>query len=157
MSRMYGDPDELDRLAVRLRQRAAEVREQAADHQRRGQAARWVSVSAQAYRDQVGRDRARADRIADELDAVADATVAHAQEVRETIALIARIEEQVTDWFAGAVERLKDLAPLVGGPLLKAAVEAPWAHWPVQPGNLPAPGDRRWLEIGDFMRGRGVL
>ncbi|MGI5145120.1 WXG100 family type VII secretion target [Plantactinospora sp. CA-294935] len=157
MLRMYGDPDELDRLAGRLRQRAAEVRERAADHERQGQAARWVSVSAQAYRDQVGRDRRQADQVADELDAVADAVVAHAQEVRELIALIARIEEQAKAWFAATAERMKELAPLVGGPLMKAAMEAPWAGWPVQPGNLPASGDQRWLEVGDFLRGRGVL
>ncbi|MDG4787125.1 hypothetical protein O7626_14500 [Micromonospora sp. WMMD1102] len=157
MLRMYGDPDELDRLAGRLRQRAGEVRERAADHERQGHTARWVSVSAQVYRDRVTQDRRRADQTADELDRVADAVVAHAQDVRELIARIARIEEQVTGWFDSAAQRLRDLAPLAGGPLLKAAVEAPWAGWSVQPGNLPASGDRRWLEVGEFMRGKGVL
>lgn len=153
---LYGDPDELDRLAGRLRSRAGEVREQTADHERRGRSARWVSVSAQSYRDRVAQDRVRADRVADDLDRVADTVVAHAQEVRELLALIARIEDEVTGWFETAAQRLRDYAPLAGGPLLKAAVEAPWAGWPFQPGNLPASGDRKWLEVGEFMRGKGL-
>ncbi|MEE6258081.1 WXG100 family type VII secretion target [Plantactinospora sonchi] len=154
---MYGDPDELDRLAGRLRRQAAQVRQMAADHEREGRNARWVSLAAQSYRDRLGQDRARADLAADELDGVADALVAHAREVRDRIALIARIEDQVTGWFSTTVQRLREVAPLAGGPLLTVATELPWAGWPFQPGRLPASGDRQWLEVGEFMRGKGIL
>ncbi|MDW5327199.1 hypothetical protein [Plantactinospora sp. KLBMP9567] len=97
-------------------------------------------MSRQSYRDRVAQDRARADRVADDLDRVADTVVAHAQEIRELLALIARIEDEVTRWFETAAQRLRDYAPLADGPLLKAAVDAPWAAWPFQPGNLPASG-----------------
>jgi hypothetical protein len=158
---MYGDPDELDRLARRLSARAAAVRAHADDHVRRGQAAHWMSSSAQAYRDRVARDRVGADRAAVELERAAAALRAHAQQVRETVAMIARYEREATAWFehrAGSVlhtaENVVDTAGRAVGRLI---ADAPWSTWPIGPDNLPGPGDRRWLDVGRFMRGKGVL
>lgn len=92
------DPDELDRLAARLAGRAEQVRRCATDHRHAGEAARWVSSSARAYRDQVARDTANVDRAAGELERAAAVLRAHAQRVRETIAEIAQVEAAVTGW-----------------------------------------------------------
>jgi uncharacterized protein YukE len=158
---LYGDPDALDRLAGRLRERAGEVRRHADEHVRSGQAARWVSVAAQTYRDRIGQDRQDADRVAAELERAADALCAHAQRVRETLALIARYEREATAWFERQAASLRDAAEDVvdtAGRLVRKVVhEVPWSTWPVGPHNLPAPGDMRWLEVGRFMRERGVL
>ena len=86
---MYGNPDELDRLAAQLRQRAEVVRMSGRHHERVGQAARWVSTSASAYRSVASQDRARTDVAADALDAAAAALSRHADTVRERIAMIA--------------------------------------------------------------------
>jgi hypothetical protein len=157
----YGDPDALDRLAQRLQARAADVRQHNDDHVRQGQAARWVSVAAQAYRDRIAKDGADADRAAAELERAAVVLRAHAQHVRETIALIAKSEQAVIAWFdrevrslAHTVEDAVDSAEWV----IKALVnDPPWHTWPIGPHNLPATGDVKWLEVGNFMRMQGVL
>jgi methyl-accepting chemotaxis protein len=153
---MYGDPDELDRLAARLRQRATEVREQAAEHVRRGQRAHWVSASAERYRERLTRDLAQADRVADEIDRAAAALTAHAREVRETLARIAQAERDTVHWFEHAArtfaERVERLADH-----LRHALQPPWHGWQYQPGRLPAPGDRQWLDVGRYMRAKGAF
>jgi hypothetical protein len=158
---MYGDPDELDRLAGMLNTRAATVRRDADDHVRRGQSAHWVSSSARAYRDRVARDRVTVDRAAADLDGAAAALRAHAQRVRETVALIARYERQATEWFDRQARSLVDTAEGVAdtaGRMVKHLVaDPPWSTWPIGPHNLPAPGDLGWLEAGRFLRGKGVL
>ncbi|GAB1693502.1 WXG100 family type VII secretion target [Krasilnikovia sp. M28-CT-15] len=158
---MYGDPEELDRLAGQLRAHAAEVREHAADHVRQGQVARWVSSAAQSFRDRIVEDQREADRTAADLERAADLLQQHAQEVREKLALIAKFEHEVSAWFHHQVRSLRDEAEQVvdaAGRLLKRAVtEPPWSGWPIGPTNLPPSGDMRWLEVGGFMRGQGVL
>ncbi|GEM_PF-6408115 len=161
MAMGYGDPDELDRLAQRLVGRADEVRERAADQVRQAYAAHWVSAEAQRYRDRVAQDRAEADRAAGELERAATALRAHAQEVRETLAHIARLERDTVDWFehqlrgvAGRVEHAMDAA----GRLVSRLVhDVPWSDWRYTPENLPASGDRQWLEVGRFLQSKGVL
>jgi hypothetical protein len=154
---IYGDPDALDRLAVRIRTRADEVRQRAADHVRQGETARWVSVSASAYRSRIAQDRRRADQSADDLERAAAALTAHAQEVRETIARIARAERAAVDWFERQASGLADrVEHAVIDPLKRAVTTAPWSGWPYQPGNLPASGDRAWLDVGRLIRDRGT-
>jgi hypothetical protein len=97
---IYGDPDELDRLAGRLRSRADGVRRITDDHVTRGNAAHWQSVSAQTYRDRLVRDGAEAERVAEHLEQAAAALQAHAQEVRDLVAIIERTEHEVSEWLA---------------------------------------------------------
>ncbi len=159
--RLYGDPDSLDQLANRLTSRAGEIRQHAADHQRQGQAAHGVSAAAQAYRDRVAADRADADRAAAELAHAAELLRAHAQRVRETIALIDRYEREVTSWFEHQARSLahtvEDVVDSAGRAVKRLVEDVPWGTWPVGPGNLPAPGDARWLEVGEFMRRQGAI
>jgi hypothetical protein len=95
----YGDPDDLDLLARRLAADAQQVRDAAAGAVRAAQAARWVSASAQRYRDVVAQDARRADDVADGLDNAAALLRAHADHVREIGASLARLEHTAADWF----------------------------------------------------------
>lgn len=151
----YGDPDELDRLAGTLRTRAEEIRQRADDQMTRARAAQWVSVSADAYRDRLAGRRTEAHDTADGLDRAADALVAHAQEVRERIAAIARIEEAVTNWFSRQASELVE--GVRSGMQRVVSGEPPWSGWRFTPQSLPPPGDKGWLEVGEFMRGKGLL
>ena len=158
---MYGDPGELDRLAYRLRRHASEVREHAAEHVRLGQVARWVSSAADSYRDRINRDAVEADRAATDLERAAELLYAHAEEVREKLAEIGRIEQAARTWFEGQARSLMDTAEHVvdaaGGLVKRIVHDPPWRTWPIGPHNLPASGDMRWLEVGGFLRGQGVL
>ncbi len=148
-----GDPDELERLADLLMARAGLVRQHAADHQRQGNTARWVSVSADAYRARVARDAAGCDRAASELEQAAAVLRKHAEQVRHVLAQIAQFEREVTGWFTRHANWLENAA----GTVTEALGGPPWAGWPVSPDNLPGSGDPRWLEVGRFMRGQGVI
>ena len=152
---LYGDPDELDRLAAQLLEHAARARQHAADHARRAQNTRWVSTAADACRARLAADRTDVDRATERLEQAAAALRAHAQQVRHTVVLIARYEREVTDWFAHQLSSLGHGLESAGRTLSRAG--APWLSWPIGPHNLPAPGDRRWLEVGTFLRGQGVL
>ncbi len=151
----YGDPDELDRLACKLRSRAADVRTHASDQVRRAGSARWVSDAAEAYRNELAGRCRDADRAAAGLERAATALEAHAQEVRERLATISRIEQQVSDWFSRKAHEVKDA---VEGLVRKVSDGEPqWSGWPYTPQSLPPTGDKRWLDVGEFMRRQGVL
>lgn len=133
---MYGSPAALESLAKRLETQADRVREQAADHVRRGGAAEWVSVAAATYRARITEDRTRAENAAAQLDAAAAALRAHAQEVRETVALIAKIEREVSGWVtrttSAAADFVEDLVDAIPA--------------------LPPAGDLGWLDFASFLR-----
>lgn len=155
MDLLYGDPDELDRLAGVLRARADAVRAESDQQVARAQASRWVSVSADAYRDRLAGRRGEAYGVAEGLEEAAAVLVGHAQEIRDRVAAIARIEQEVTDWFGRRATELADVVRsgvrrLVDG-------ELPWSGWPYTPQSLPPRGDKGWLDVGQFMRGKGVL
>jgi ABC-type transporter Mla subunit MlaD len=151
----YGDPDELDRLAGVLRARAAAVRREAEDQVARAQAVRWVSTSAGLYRQRLAQRRAEADRVAENLEGAAAALRAHAQEVRELLAAIARAEHEVSEWFARTAREVADVVETVVRRVARG--DLPWSGWPYTPQTLPPPGDKGWLAAGEFLRGRGVL
>ncbi len=158
---MYGDPAALEELAAVLSRRADEVRQHCDGYIRAGRAAHWVSTAADEYRRHVEHEGVRMLRAADALDDAAAGLRAHAGQVREALAEIARMEHAATEWFE---ERLRDLrddavdafdAARRGISVL--VPEAPWRTWPVTPLDLPGPGDKGWLEVGRFLRRQGVL
>ncbi|WP_026423407.1 WXG100 family type VII secretion target [Actinokineospora inagensis] len=168
----YGDPDELDRLAGQVEQRAEEVRRHGATMVGQASAMRWKSIAADRCRAAVADDRKALDTVATRLDEAAAALRKHAQQVRELIAAIKHIADTVVNWFHSAVDRfnqavdrfnqaVSDMAHAVanglgfGGPAPQPP-RPPWEGWQYQPGNLPPAGDKQWLDVGQFMRARGV-
>jgi hypothetical protein len=167
----YGNPDELDRLAVQIGRHAADVRTRGSEMDARARAMQWKSVAADRARETVTGDRRQLDETAQRLDEAATLLRRHAQEVRETIAKIKMFEQAVVSWFHSAVRAfdhaVDEFDNLVSG-IARGVVRwvegghpepptPPWQSWPHQPDNLPPPGDKRWLEVGEFMRKRGVI
>ncbi|GAA3008385.1 hypothetical protein [Actinokineospora diospyrosa] len=168
----YGDPDELDRLAARIEQRADEVRTHGATMVRQAAAMRWKSIAADRCREAVAGDRKALDAVATKLDEAAAVLRRHAQQVRELIAAIKRIADAVVNWFNNAIDRfnravdrfkevMKDIANAVASGLgisgsPPSPPRPPWEGWQYQPHNLPAAGDKQWLDVGNFMQARGV-
>ncbi|MGH3867818.1 MAG: WXG100 family type VII secretion target [Pseudonocardiaceae bacterium] len=167
----YGDPDELDYLAVQIGRRADEVRDRARVMDAQARAMRWKSVAADRARHIVTDDRRKLDESARRLDEAAVLLRRHAQEVRETIATIQRIEREVTDWFDGAIKKFNNavteftnlaedaargVARWVTGEQPERPKE-PWQGWPYQPRNLPPSGDKQWLQVGEFLRKQGKM
>ncbi|GAA3021676.1 WXG100 family type VII secretion target [Actinokineospora globicatena] len=168
----YGDPDELDRLAGRVEQHAEEVRGHGSTMVRQAQAMRWKSIAADRCRETVANDRKALDAVATKLDEAAAALRRHAQQVRELIAAIKRIGEAVVNWFNGAINRfnqavdrfnqaVRDIANAVASGLgiggsPPQPPRPPWEGWQYQPHTLPPAGDKQWLDVGTFMRARGV-
>lgn len=159
---MYGNPDELDRLAKQIDQHAEELRRRASDMVSKAAAMQWKSTAADACRNAIGNDRGTLDSVAERLDQAGTALRKHAQEVREKIAEIGRIEHAVTGWFHDRIHDLERVGKGVESGVehalgLGGSAGAPWRSWPHQPGNLPPSGDKAWLDVGDFMRRQGVL
>ncbi|EWC60573.1 hypothetical protein UO65_4145 [Actinokineospora spheciospongiae] len=168
----YGDPDELDRLAGQIEQRAEEVRKHGRDMDTQARGMRWKSIAADRCRETIAADRKKLDATADKLDAAAAALRQHAQQVRELIAAIKRIGEQVVNWFNGAIDRFNqavesfknavaDVARGVGDALgfggdSPQPPRPPWEGWKYQPNSLPPFGDKQWLDVGEYMRAQGV-
>ena len=159
----YGDPDALDGLARRLERDASAVRAQARALVVAAEATAWEGAAAQAFRRSVDGDAARVARAADRLDEAASELRRHADEVRAQLARLRALEQAVTGWFDDQASRLEQAAravvdavtdPLDG--LRRAVADPPWSSWPWRPDRLPAPGDRAWLEVGEFLRARGV-
>jgi len=149
----YGDPDQLDRLAKVVEGHAAAIRQATTDQLAAAGRARWVSDSAQDYRDLLDAKCREADRAASGLEAAAAVLRTHARQVRQLLAAIDRIERAVTEWFSAVGRKLESLVESgQSGP-----VAPPWLDWPYHPGSIPPPGDRRWLDVGRFMRSVGVM
>lgn len=151
---LYGDPEELDRLAGVLREQAALVRASVVDHRRTAQSAPWMSVSADAYRAVMGKEVGRVETAAEHLDDAADALFRHAEVVRERLAMIARAEEAVRDWLEAHWQSAQRLAAEMAGtlvefvdPLVRRFVENPWAGLPFDPFALPPTGEAGWLGV----------
>jgi hypothetical protein len=133
----YGDPDELERLARRVRGQALEVRERAVRARAAAHAARWHSVARERFIAEVEDRVRRVEGAADLLGQAADRVDEQAAAVREVLAGIRAAQGAVLGWVAEA----------------KAAAEYAVAGGVPE---LPPPGDRRWLEVADALRRRGV-
>src|SRR5919198_4669589 len=102
---LYGDPDELDRIAGEIEKQAERVRTRAGELDSRAAAMQWKSVAADRCRETVHGDRTHLDDVAHRMDEAAGLLRQHAQQVRELIALIGRIEDAVVGWFDSAIDR----------------------------------------------------
>jgi hypothetical protein len=151
---VYGDPEELERLARRLRTRAGLVRQGAADQVRAGERAHWVSAARQAYRQVAVRDGRDVEAAAERLEAAAAALARHAEAVRERLAAIARAEAAVRSWLGDRLRQAEAARDLVARTVtgeLDAAVrqlaQDPWVGLPFDPQRLPGPGEAGWLDV----------
>lgn len=167
----YGDPDELERLAGQIRRYAEHVRIRGSEMQARAGAMRWKSLAADRAREVVTDDHRQLDEAARGLEEAAALLRRHAQEVRETITKIALFEREITSWFDSAIttftRAVHEFDDLVSG-IARGVTHwfggeqpepptPPWQGWPHQPSTLPPLGDKRWLEVGEFMRKQGVI
>lgn len=156
----YGDPDELDRLATRIRASAEDTRDHAQALSLRSMEVDWQSTAADEFRGTVERDVAALRHAADQLDEAAHLLRQHAERVRERIARIRAIEAAVTDWFGDQIRQLERAAASAltdpAGTVGQVAQDPPWRHWPWTPRSLPNPGDKEWLEVGEFLRRQGI-
>ncbi|KWW98548.1 hypothetical protein LI90_171 [Carbonactinospora thermoautotrophica] len=161
---LYGDPDELDKLAAELDRAAARVEEIAKQVRSKAAQALWTGAAAEAFRDEVEQRTRDCLKRADELRQAAQAMRQHAQEVRELLAKIAHFEKAAVNWFNDKIREAESLAEQaweavrdVAGAVVKTVDDfLPWHGWPWKPGNLPAPGHKDWLEVGKFLGGQGV-
>lgn len=167
----YGDPDELDRLAGQIGRHAEDVRTRGSEMEARASAMRWKSVAADRAREVVTGDHRQLEETAQRLDEAAALLRRHAQEVRETIAKITMFEQAIVSWFDSAIkafgQAVGEFEDLVSG-IARGVIHwfgggqpepptPPWRDWPHQPETLPPPGDKRWLDVGEFMRKQGVI
>jgi uncharacterized protein YukE len=170
---MYGNPDELDRIAGEIEKRAEGVRGRAKEMDDKARGMVWQSVAAERCRETVGADKRQLEKAADGLTEAAASLRRHAQEVRELIAMVKRISEAVVGWFTSAIDRfnraidafnqaVRDFANGVadvlgfGGGQPPQPPQPPWTGWKWGPDNLPPAGDKAWLEAGEYLRGQGV-
>lgn len=170
---MYGNPDELDRIAGEIEKRAESVRTHGTELTGNARRMQWQSVAAERCRETVEGDKRKLFRTAEDLDGAAAVLRQHAQEVREMIAAIKRIAEAVTGWFKSAIDTfnravdafndaVRDIANGVadalgfGGGQPPQPPQPPWTGWKWGPDNLPPHGDKAWLEVGEYLRGQGV-
>lgn len=133
----YGEPDELERLARRVRGHALEVRQRAGRARAAAHAARWHSVARERFIAEVEERVRRLEGAADLLGQAADRFDEQAAAVREAQVEIRAARGAVLGWLVeagAAVER-----ELTGG--------LP---------ELPPPGDRGWLEVAEALRRRGA-
>ncbi|HEV8556456.1 MAG TPA: hypothetical protein VGR06_08685 [Actinophytocola sp.] len=170
---LYGDPDELDRIATQIERRADQVRCHAGEMESKAATTRWRSTSADRCRETIAADRSKLEQAAERMDGAAALLRQHAQALRELLALIKRTEEAVVGWFNQAIDRfnraVERFQEVVEGVFEKVGEvlgvngdrpeppTPPWRNWPYQPGYLPRAGDKAWLDVGEFMRRQGVL
>jgi PPE-repeat protein len=107
----YGDPDGLDRLAVRLSAAAADVRDRGWSVRATAAATRWRGPAAQAFVASIGREAGLLDRAADELDDAAAALHRHAESVRAEIARLLAVERTAEHLASAGWSKLKELVP----------------------------------------------
>jgi hypothetical protein len=131
---MYGDTTNIRGLANALRERADDIRSEAARLARRADAVPWHGLAATAMRshahDRVGALR----RTAGLHDDAADNLDRHAREVDRLKELIAAIERRVRELIAAAQSRLSRLLPDPVDELLGRFTP-------------PPPGSRDWLTV----------
>ena len=136
----YGDPDALDRLAVRLSGEAERVRVRASQLRAAPDGTRWRGRAAEAFAASVRHEATALGRAAAELDDAATALRAHAATVRHELARIRAAEHAVTSWLARQASHVEHA---VTDPVRDLV------------GDLPI-GAREWIDRVDDLRRLGV-
>lgn len=106
----YGDPDALDAMGRRLSGDAAAVRDRARALVAAASATPWAGPAAAAFRRAMDDDARELRRAGDALEEAARALHAHADEVRDRLAELARLAELVegaADWAGDRLEALR--------------------------------------------------
>ena len=142
---MYGDPDAIRGLARQLRDRADEIRSQAARLSTSATDVPWEGCTADAMRHHL-HDQVRAlFRTASLHDDAADALDRHAREVQRLQDLIAAIEHRALHLVAAARDRIADLGhSIIDG--ITGAVADPRDEL-LDRFVPPPPGSRDWLTV----------
>ncbi|MEI2711735.1 MAG: hypothetical protein V9G04_00145 [Nocardioides sp.] len=122
---MYGDTDQIRRLAGGLESRARTLDELAADLLAATHACIWEGAAADAMRARVHSGATRLAACARRHEDAAAALRTHADAVDETVALIARIENRVEGLAAAARSRVTGLLDLLPGDLALATFVPP--------------------------------
>lgn len=128
---MYGDTGTIRALAVRLRERADEIRTEAARLVALAEQVPWEGLAARAMRAHAHDRAAALTRTAARHEDAADALDRHAREVDRVKDLIAAIERKVRGLLSGLKDRL---VPDALDGVLNRFVP-------------PPPGSREWLGV----------
>jgi uncharacterized protein YukE len=159
----YGDPAALDALARQLAADAEGVRTRGRALEASVRGMRWKGEGAEAFRRAVDADADALHRAGRELDEAAAAMRAHAAEVLARIERIRALERAVAGWFDEQLRSLQAAASALAdavtdplGAVRRGVADPPWTGWAWRPGTLPGPGDKAWLEVGDYLGSRGV-
>lgn len=149
---MYGNPEELDRLAAALHTQAEGVRDQVRARLAQSEGATWRSAAADAWQERVRQETRQGLATADRMDEAAAALAAHAERCREVLAEIAAVEERVRGWFT---DRWRDLQG--AGREVAEGADAAVRDLGRGLSQLPPSGDVRWLEVPGLLSRGGPL
>lgn len=150
---MYGDPDELRRLAARMRERAGDLYAEAERLAAAADGTPWVSAAGDRMR-QRARERAGELRsTARDYIEAAERLVAHAAEVERLLDLIADIERRVRGLIAAAADRVAAAARDLAEGVIDFFTDDDHADRRLVAFATPPSGDRAWLEVPDRLPG----
>ena len=142
----YGDPAELERCARRVRDHAREVRDRATRGRLAAHAAPWQSAARERFIDEVDERMRALHRAAELLEEAAGQLDEQARALRDALAEIAAMQAAVIAWVARAKAEVERAA-------VRGAASALATGGRLE---LPAPGDRGWLEVAHDLRRAGV-
>ena len=163
----YGNPDDLERIASEINGQASHVRDRATELVNKAAAMQWHGIAADRFRELAGEDRDKLNNASSGLDGAADELRKHAQTVRERLALIKKFEETVGDWFHNAVSWFNNAVHDIASGVKsvwnhffgseESRPTEPWAGLKYDPNNLPEPGHKDWIEVGEYMQKNGKI
>jgi uncharacterized protein YukE len=163
----YGNPDDLERIASEINTDAAHVRDRATQLVNRAASMQWHGTAADRFRELAREDRDKLFEAGDGLDHAADELRKHAGTVRERLALISKFENQVSDWFQGAVSWFNNAVHEVASGVKsvwnhffdseESRPTKPWAGLRYGPDNLPEAGHKDWIDVGEYMQKNGKI
>ena len=107
----YGDPDDLDRLALRLSRSASRLRDRAEEVRVASAAARWRGPAADAFHASVSHETGLLQRSAGELEDAAALLHRHADAVRVEVARLVAAERAAHRLVSAGLSTVERLMP----------------------------------------------